>query len=78
MKRLKSKKNKTEEKFFGIYFISGVALLGVSFFVLSKANAMAANFAGKIAPFMFLLSWGVIIYGLLRGDKKSESKKVIK
>ena len=71
MKRSKNKKIKPESVF-GAYFFAGIALLVLAFFVLSKADPMAENFAGKVSPFMFITSWGLIIYGLLAGGRNNE------
>ncbi|MCG3205942.1 MAG: hypothetical protein KCHDKBKB_02666 [Elusimicrobia bacterium] len=44
----------------------GIGLLIMGYFVLSKADAMAQNWAGHIAPFLILggyatIGWGIII-----------------
>lgn len=54
---------------------SGLVLLVAAFFVLSKANPYGNNFAGHAAPFVFILSWAVILTGILWNGKKENSEK---
>ena len=67
MKRLKNKEQKDRKlcknKFF---IIAGILVLIVSFGVLSKTDPLGQNFASHLVPFLFILSWGLIIYGILR------------
>lgn len=67
MKQLKNKIPPVISK--NIFFIgAGVLLLIIAFLVLSKTDPRGENFASHIAPFMFISSWGLIIYGILRKD----------
>ncbi|MBA3065627.1 hypothetical protein KJ633_02415 [bacterium] len=54
---------------------SGMGLLCGAFFVLRWANPEGNNFAAHATPFIFILSWAVILAGILWEDKKEEAEK---
>ena len=45
-------------------FITGVIILAAGLFVLSRANRMADNWAGYMAPVLIISAWVVIAVGL--------------
>ncbi|MFH1958294.1 MAG: hypothetical protein ABIJ15_07465 [bacterium] len=70
MKQLKNKEQKDKKQDKNKFFIAGgVLVLIISFLVLSKTDPRGENFASHIVPFLFISSWGLIIYGILRGDR---------
>jgi len=69
MKRLKNKERKSGKTDKNKFFVaSGVLFLIIAFLVLSKTDPLGDNFASHIVPFLFIGSWGLIIYGILSKD----------
>jgi len=69
MKQLKNKEQKDKKQGKNKFFIAvGVMVLIISFLVLSKTDPRGENLASHIVPFLFIFSWGLIIYGILTGD----------
>jgi len=46
--------------------ISGIILLVVAFFVLSKTDPYGKNFASRAVPFIFVFSWFLIGWGIIK------------
>jgi len=66
MKQLKNKEHKRKPDKNKFFITGGVLLLIIAFLVLSKTDPRGENFASHIVPFLFISSWGLIIYGILR------------
>jgi len=47
--------------------VSGIILLVIAFFVLSKTDPYGKNFASRVVSFIFVLSWFLIGWGILKG-----------
>ncbi|MFH1416624.1 MAG: hypothetical protein ABIH89_11135 [Elusimicrobiota bacterium] len=58
-----------KDKLPSILIGTGIGLLIVGFFVLSRANRMADNWAGFAAPFLLVSGWIIIAVGLWKGEK---------
>ena len=56
--------------------IAGIILLVAAFYVLSKVNPEGNNFAGHTAPFIFIISWGLIIAGLLWNKEEDSGQGI--
>ncbi|MCD6412998.1 MAG: hypothetical protein J7L54_02480 [Elusimicrobia bacterium] len=63
----KPRQGKAASRKNGKIIVVGISLLVLSFFNLSMVNSDATNFAGRIASFLFVLSWVTIFYGILKG-----------
>ncbi|OGS18337.1 MAG: hypothetical protein A2219_08615 [Elusimicrobia bacterium RIFOXYA2_FULL_50_26] len=83
MKQKKSKMGKTpppvQEKIEGIsktgkkIILSGIALLFIGFFVLTKTDPSGSNLASMVSPFLILAGYAVIGAGIIFPEKKSAS-----
>jgi len=68
-KNVVSKDIQQSDKFPSILIGSGIGILIIGFFVLSRANRMADNWAGFAAPVLLVTGWIVISVGLWKGEK---------
>ena len=63
-----SEKPAEKKKKTGLYVIGGaVLLLVLGYFVLSKANADASNWAGILSPFLIIGGYITVAVGILIG-----------
>ena len=61
-------KAETGKKKNGLYIVGGaIALLVLGYFVLTKVNADASNWAGAVAPIMIIGGYITVAIGILVG-----------
>jgi hypothetical protein len=61
-------KNESGKKKNGLYIVgAAVAMLVIGYFVLTKVNADASNWAGAVAPIMIIGGYITVAVGILVG-----------